>query len=106
MHARMGNLIASKICNEIQNERARQKSVEGWTDEHDDEHSCGELRFAAISYCVADGGVYLPDEVPLSWPFGQDYWKPTTYRRNLIKAAALIVAEIERIDRISQDNVL
>ncbi len=34
---------------EIARERERQMSVEGWTVEHDDEHSCGELANAARS---------------------------------------------------------
>ena len=31
-------------------ERTRQKEVEGWTAEHDDEHANGELALAAICY--------------------------------------------------------
>ena len=33
------------------------------------------------------------------WPWDWSWWKPRTPRKNLIRAAALIVAEIERIDR-------
>jgi hypothetical protein len=33
------------------------------------------------------------------WPWDLKWWKPTTPRRDLVKAAALIVAEIERLDR-------
>ena len=32
-------------------------------------------------------------------PWDGKGWQPTTYRRNLVKAGALIVAEIERLDR-------
>lgn len=31
-------------------------------------------------------------------------WKPTTSRRDLVKAAALILAEIERLDRAADDH--
>lgn len=39
--------------------------------------------------------------IPRQWPFTWwlDWWKPTTYRRDLVKAGALILAEIERLDR-------
>ncbi|MEB3421767.1 hypothetical protein VK682_24660 [Salipiger manganoxidans] len=33
------------------------------------------------------------------WPWDRKWWKPTTPRRDLVKAGALIVAEIERLDR-------
>lgn len=39
---------------------------------------------------------------PQYWPFNQEWWKPTTARHNLVKAGALIAAEIERIDRAAQ----
>ena len=35
------------------------------------------------------------------WPWDREWWKPTTQRRDLVKAGALILAEIERIDRAS-----
>lgn len=31
----------------------------------------------------------------------RDWWKPKDRRRNLVKAGALIVAEIERLDRLA-----
>jgi hypothetical protein len=33
------------------------------------------------------------------WPWDRAYWKPRGPRNNLVKAGALILAEIERIDR-------
>jgi hypothetical protein len=33
------------------------------------------------------------------WPWSLHWWKPKSPRRDLIRAAALIVAEIERLDR-------
>ena len=33
------------------------------------------------------------------WPWAASWWKPKNRRRDLVRAAALIVAEIERIDR-------
>lgn len=76
-------------------ERQRQISAEGWTPEHDDGYGTEELAFAAACYCTAD-----EDEAPPSvWPWDISWWKPTTRRRNCVKAAALLLAEIERLDR-------
>ena len=76
-------------------ERARQISVEGWTPEHDDRHDGMELAFAASCYAVADEG-----EPPSAvWPWSVNWWKPRSHRKNLVRAGALILAEIERLDR-------
>lgn len=82
-------------------ERQRQISAEGWTTAHDDEHSSGEMAMAASCYAEQGPepyGVEYPS-IPVRWPWDTDWWKPTTYRRNLVKAGALILAEIERLDR-------
>jgi hypothetical protein len=39
------------------------------------------------------------DVIAMLWPWGGNWWKPKGRRRDLVRAAALIVAEIERIDR-------
>ena len=36
---------------------------------------------------------------PKEWPWDAAWWKPATRQRNLVKATALIVAEIERNKR-------
>ena len=86
-------------------ERDRQVNVEGWTIEHDEEHDKGELAIAAACYALAGlhrrtgfdegGGTY----VPVIWPWERAAWKPTPDDRirELVKAGALIVAEIERL---------
>ncbi|WP_110644100.1 hypothetical protein [Salinicola sp. CPA57] len=86
------------------NERQRQIDSEGWKPEHDDAHTDGELAAAASTYawgaCVQVTGHALPKTPPAVWPFEKDWWKPSTSpRRNLVKAAALLLAEIERLDR-------
>ncbi|EGJ5833705.1 ead/Ea22-like family protein [Salmonella enterica] len=80
-------------------ERQRQQSVEGWTPEHDDEHCNGELAMAAVCYINDTGTVNRNGGKPWGWPWDASWWKPDTRRRNLVKAGALILAEIERIDR-------
>lgn len=86
-------------------ERHRQIESEGWTPEHDDAHDCCEMAAAAACYAVAANRSHLDNlkvfGVPL-WPWATYWWKPSTYRRNLVKAGALILAEIERLDRKEQ----
>lgn len=91
-------------------ERRRQVEVEGWTPEHDSEHGHRELARAAGLYVwafhiaagyAAEGSRYDPmdalGEVPPSWPWHPDSWKPSADPiRNLEKAGALIAAEIDR----------
>lgn len=78
-------------------ERQRQISAEGWTPEHDDEYQHCEMAVAAACYIMADDDPRA--DVPELWPWPSEWWKPTNIRRDLVKAGALILAEIERLDR-------
>lgn len=78
-------------------ERIRQEGGEGWTPEHDDQHTHGELARAAMCYADPLNG----PGVPYRWPWDRVWWKPTDRRRDLVKAGALIAAEIDRLDRIA-----
>lgn len=85
---------------DIASERERQISQEGWTTAHDDSHSTGEL--AAAAACYAFGEMLVDEASGPVWPWSEDWWKPSwpiDRRRDLVKAGALIVAEIERLDR-------
>lgn len=87
---------------EVSRERERQMASEGWTYEHDDLHSAGELADAAACYANPaphDGVPPQAGRPPELWPWSVAWWKPKDRRSNLIRAAALIIAEIERIDR-------
>lgn len=92
-------LPQSDVLTEIGEERLRQKTEEGWTEEHDDRHELGEMAAAAGCYALSAAGNPESKIVPDEWPWAGGWWKPTTARRNLVKAGALIVAELERIDR-------
>lgn len=87
------------VIEEIAAERKRQREVEGWTEQHDDEHDWGQLALAASCYAAHAAGRYRGVR-PGAWPWEPQWWKPKDPRRDLIRAAALIVAEIERIDRM------
>lgn len=88
-------------------ERDRQVNEEGWSPEHDDEHDDCALTMAAHAYwCAAVGqvnGICWPDveaNVPNTWPWDDASYKPSPDPvRNLVKAGALIAAEIDRLVR-------
>lgn len=97
------------VCDEVWLERQRQIEAEGWTPEHDDQWSNGALARAARCYIAhADNYAgasevgYRLSEPPSYWPWERQWWKPKDRRRDLVRAAALIVAEIERIDRAAK----
>lgn len=79
-------------------ERQRQIGAEGWTPEHDDAYADEQLARAAVCYALPQGNYEIP-EPPEFWPWDAAWWKPGERRRELIKAGALILAEIERLDR-------
>lgn len=89
----------TNAAHDVLAERRRQVDQEGWTPSHDDAHATGDMALAAACYAVADNENYPLPEPPDLWPWDPDWWKPTTERRNLVKAGALILAEIERLDR-------
>lgn len=94
------------VIEEIAAERRRQIDGEGWAPEHDDAHRMGEMAGAAACYVLH--GVEIRNDVLRDfakrlvrelWPWAAGWWKPKTRRHDLIRAGALIVAEIERLDR-------
>ncbi|HEY1034585.1 MAG TPA: hypothetical protein VGE09_06350 [Pseudoxanthomonas sp.] len=93
-------------------ERKRQISVEGWTPEHDDEHPPGELERAAACYATwsdasaedQEGSSELPRRIRWWWPWALSWFKPTTTKRNLEKAGALLIAAYERELRAEARN--
>lgn len=89
-------------------ERRHQIEDEGWTPEHDDRHVEGELPLAAACYAKSAGSYsdeararwpHASKTISPLWPWDPKWWKPKTCRIDLVRAGALIVAEIERLDR-------
>jgi len=109
----------------IAQERKRHEE-EGWTAEHDDQHTEGELAQAAACYCLPDLSVEMSEPVQLNssrgvadcylydygpppelapgqirWPWDTKWYKrtPEDRVRELVKAGSLIAAEIDRLQR-------
>ena len=100
---------SSRAATDVLAERQRQIDVEGWTAEHDDGYDSGELAGAASCYAAHVNGRqwvfpnspddYQAEPTPDYWPWDADWWKPKSPRQDLVRAAALLLAEIERLDR-------
>lgn len=96
---------AQQAARDVLAERQRQISAEGWTPEHDDAHGDGSLAYAAASYAIesahlADGMKWdVTRAPPFCWPWEREAWKLADPRRMLVKSGALVIAEIERLDR-------
>ncbi len=88
-------------------ERRRQVRVEGLDPERDQQYEEGELADAAATY--AYWAYHLGqrkgtlDQTPRTWTLPPEQWKPASQRQMLIKAGALILAELDRLDR-QQDH--
>ncbi|CZY46179.1 ead/Ea22-like family protein [Enterobacter asburiae] len=95
--AELGVLAFNHALLDVISERQRQRSIEGWTSEHDDAYQNSELADAAACYAINahNQGFSTPEH----WPWAPEWWKQSGPRRDLVKAGALILAEIERIDR-------
>lgn len=85
------------VIDEILAERDRQVREEGYNAAHDDKHTAGEIAKAAAAYAAASVNSATG---AMLWPWPIDQFRPKNARDSLIKSAALIVAEIERRDRI------
>ncbi|WP_259467025.1 hypothetical protein [Pseudomonas aeruginosa] len=95
---------------DVQAERRRQVEAENWTPEHDDQHSDGQMAQAAGCYALHAGGIGtdwpggIRNGSALFWPWDEEWWKPKSARENLVRAGALVLAEIERLDRSATEQ--
>lgn len=91
----------------IADERMRQITTEGYSLRHDDEHDDGGLIRAAIAYAMHAESFARPSPVIgwfAWWPWQRIDWKPSpTPIRDLVKAGALIAAEIDRLQRFERE---
>lgn len=121
----------SKAAADVVDERQRQIEKEGWTDEHDDAHEKGDLALAAICFATPvklferfeqNNGVDFIDPWPWDSKWDRRYrsgsakgkgtnvlpnpstYSDVEYRDLLVKASALLIAEIEKMDRRLSKN--
>jgi hypothetical protein len=86
-------------------ERKRQIESEKWTAEHDDEHDAGQMVEAAVTYALEatyDGPALKGTWFKKYWPWDDESFKPKNPPQDLIRAGALIAAEIDRLQRATQ----
>ncbi len=87
---------AELIAHEREHQRQR------WGDDHDDEHGNQELARAAVMYAMP---VNHRSALKTIWPFQQEFKPSQTRVGDLVKAGALIAAEIDRLQRkMDQDG--
>jgi hypothetical protein len=91
---------ASGVILEIAAERRRQVEALGYTAERDNGYAKQELARAGAALAVAD----WIGPTGWLWPWSQWVFKPRTHRENVIRAAALLVAEVERLDRTESNR--
>lgn len=105
----------SKASDEVLAERQRQISEEGYNDAHDDMHTALELARAGIAYALLaqahpdrNGDVSIglngahvqfdwERHAKLIWPWAFGL-KPKSIRRDLTRAAALLIAALDRLE--------
>lgn len=82
----------------IAQERTRQIEEEGFTPDRDAGYVDRQLAFAALGYLEAatHGPSFSP---PPTWPWSPAWWRPGNQLGSLVKAGALIAAEIDRLQR-------
>lgn len=108
----------------ILEERKRQIEEEGWTAEHDDEYTEGQLVDAACCYALFSASGYMKGLreirrrhfdrflkiLDIYWPWDRKWWKPSCTDDingrilECIKAGALMAAEIDRLKRLEQSG--
>ena len=90
--------MAAELAGEVLTERLRQILEEGRGAEQDDAYTDYQLARAAVCYAIR-GAHLAPHKAALYWPWNPAAFKPTGTDRDLIKAAALILAELQRRQR-------
>lgn len=95
------------VLEDVIAERRRQVFEEGFDTAQDDAYTSGELAGASAAYAsharwqaaFGDTGSTLRTSTAELWPWSIDWWKPSDAYRNMVKACALGLAELERLRR-------
>lgn len=99
-------MALSDAARDVLTERRRQVTAKGWDHDHDDAQRNDEIAAFAAVYAMPENVRCWPAKEigrgrTLAEALTPIFWLPKfgDRRRDLVKAAALLVAEIERIDR-------
>jgi len=88
------------ISAEIQHQQLKYNSA------HDDEHTDSELIQAAVNYLYFGSSAYIEGLDVIPWPFDEAPEFSDSKTHNLVCAAALIAAEIARLQRMQTEKVV
>lgn len=96
MHSRNAHF---QLLDEVLKERIRQVTQHGYTEEHDDQHADGSIADAAAHYASTKDDTGL-------WPWDPQYDKKglKTRREQCVSSMAMLMSEVERIDRLAKDH--
>ena len=102
-HEESKTVLQSAALRDVIRERIEQVEKHGHTLDQDMMQDAAEIALGAKSYLDTGidlelGRTHPPGEIPESWPFRDELFKPTTARACYIKAIAMLWAEVDRID--------
>lgn len=78
----------------VKKEREKQISKHGYTTVHDRQHPKKAVLYGALAYL--NSVIYSSNVGIEDWPFKEESFKPEGDIKNLVKAAAMIIAEIDK----------
>lgn len=81
----------------IELERIRQITQKGFSVQHDSHWEAGQMAKAAICYAMNQRDRIKFDAIDEIWPWSPDMFEPENRKWDLIRAGALIAAELDRI---------
>lgn len=98
------NVRVATVLEEVAAEREKQRAK--WGDDHDDEHESEELADAAALLACSQPPGTAKGTMPLAvaapgWAM-DIHLRVETRREECVIAAALLIAEIERLDRLAE----
>lgn len=78
----------------VKEEREKQINKYGYTAVHDRQHHNKAVLYGALAYL--NSVIYSPNIGIEDWPFEEESFNPEGDIKNLVKAAAMIIAEIDK----------
>lgn len=78
----------------VKEEREKQINKYGYTAVHDRQHHNKAVLYGALAYL--NSTIYSSTAGIEDWPFEKESFKPEGDVKNLVKAAAMIIAEIDK----------